>query len=162
MANYLIPLIIILYILLKRFENIKKDKEKKLTPISILIIPIIYIYAFSGMLKNIFTLTSIEYLFIFALATLIGAFVGFYRANLYKIHINNTTKQLTYKSTMADLVMFIVLIIIKIPAEILLPHFVHGNILLVSLDALILFSLGSVIINKLMLLFKYLKAVNSL
>ena len=160
-SSTLIIVLIVAFIFFKQYGKSISGKGRKVTVVSQLIIPIIYIFIFKSTFESIFSVPGLLNILFVVVAVILGCIVGFGRSKFNKLTVDEKTNSVYCKTSVIDIVVLVILIFIKFGAEIFLSKIIHGDTLLMCTNYLLLFSVSAIISKRMIIFFKYLKIVST-
>lgn len=160
-SSSLVIILIIAFIFFRQYGKSISGKGRKVTVVSQLIIPIVYIFIFKSTFQSIFNTSGLLNIIFVVVAVILGCLVGFGRSKFNKLTVDEKTNSVYCKTSIIDLIVLVILIFIKFGAEMLLSNVIHGDTLLMCTNYLLLFSISAIISKRIIILFKYLKIVSS-
>ena len=145
---------LIIYIIFRQFQ------ERVIQPGSLLLLPALVLYLSYTHLVSEFTHPTMSPVFLVAvmgLGLLIGCFIGFYRASIARMRIDDRTGNVLAKASGMGIFIWMVLLVARLAASVVFyGHLLHPSVLLSLVIALIsMLFLGNVLAGNLNL---YLRA----
>ncbi|MGL5616072.1 MAG: hypothetical protein ACRDD2_07590 [Sarcina sp.] len=118
MENSLGILIVLILIISKRYKASVNKQRKKVTLTSILLIPIILIYAlyssFAGKSINLSGFISPTFIIGFSIVLILGVLIGVIRSRFTSLQYDSSTGEVYTIPSIKDLIFLVALIVIKI------------------------------------------------
>lgn len=159
-SSTLIIVLIVAFIFFRQYGKSISGKGRKVTVVSQLIIPIIYIFIFKSTFESVFSTPGYLNIFFVVIAIILGCIVGFGRSKFNRLTVDKKANSVYCKTSVIDIIVLVILIFIKFGAEIFLSKVIHGDTLLMCTNYLLLFSISAIISKRIIILFKYFRIIS--